>query len=143
MKDIIEKLKQNEKPFGLLSKEEQELLKKVEFENRLFYSPEKGWVNDRDSYTGNAQTFRIKPDYQPEPEYVDYEISLDSTCELLGINWSVSEFFPLGEIVSMPDFEGFYIKSDYSEPEEWVECLQCLISRNIRAKKEIIARFVK
>ena len=122
MNDLIEKLKQKDyvRAFGLMSKEEQECYEKVAPENCLYYSHSNSWkavwaFNDH-------QTFAIKPDYQPEPEYVDLIVEIkDDILGILGIVWSKLQFVSLHEIPSMPDFEGFYMKgSDIEVQPAWV-----------------------
>lgn len=65
--DLIEKMKKNEKPFGLLQPEEQECLKKVRNKNCVFYTVDGDWEDTAglDSFC-IGQVYRIKPDYQPE-----------------------------------------------------------------------------
>ena len=63
-KELIEKLKQNEKPFGLLGEEEQSCLKNIGHRNRQFYGD--GWKIDNDSFVAAGIAYRIKPDYRSE-----------------------------------------------------------------------------
>lgn len=86
--EMIEKLKKNEKPFALLSKEEQDFLISLP-DNTLECLQE--WVpitwklitqicwESRSSLSTN--TFRIKPDYKPEPEKLS-DSDIDKLVEL-------------------------------------------------------------
>jgi len=72
--DLIEKLKHNEKPFGLNSPEEQECFEKVGKRNCEEYSGRE-WGRVMSVFF-NSHTYRIKPDYQPEPQVEKAEIEL-------------------------------------------------------------------
>jgi len=78
--EMIEKLKKNEKPFGLLSLEEQECLKKVSIWNCLLYTGVNFFQPAGTTFNPET-TYCINPDYQPEPEpdpeFVDLEIVRD------------------------------------------------------------------
>lgn len=74
MNAMIEKLKKNEKPFMLLSPDEQDLLDGVGWKNRIVLGPS-GWKDDCDKIRGRERihlTYAIKPDYQPEPDTCQY-----------------------------------------------------------------------
>ena len=76
MNEMIEKLKKNKIAFGLMSPEEQELLRKANTSNCLFYNPGGNWLTIRcDMDFDRDRIYAIKPDYQPEPEFVDLEIT--------------------------------------------------------------------
>ena len=73
--NIIEQLKQNERPFGRMSEEMQEKAREVRIVNFVVF-------NDLCSFTGhiharfyNNQTYRLHPDYEDEPEIVECEIT--------------------------------------------------------------------
>ncbi|HUX47306.1 MAG TPA: hypothetical protein VMV58_04770, partial [Desulfosporosinus sp.] len=112
MNEMIEKLKKNKIAFGLMSPEEQELLRKANTSNCLFYNPGGNWLTIRcDMDFDRDRTYAIKPDYQPEPEYVDLEIfaldgwlmvQRDSNCEFLPYLQTHLHCLP-----SLPNFEGF------------------------------------
>ena len=116
-KELIEKLKRNEKPFGLLSKEEKECIRKAGMENVQYYNGD-NWINKPCAYPDlfTHSTYRIKPDYQPEPEYEDVEIVMHGKC--LGGNenlrlgiWNANSprfWIPLYEIPAMPNFVDFH-----------------------------------
>jgi len=89
MNEIIEKLKDKNyvRPFGLMTPEEQECFRKVgikscETYNQAYWQQAVGgcmFEYDQDC------TYAIKPDYQPEPEYVDWEI-VKGNDNFLGIH---------------------------------------------------------
>ena len=119
MKELIEKLKDKNyvRPFGLLSPEEQECLKKAGKNNCLVYTVLGDWKKGK-AYFINISTYAIKPDYQPEPEYEDVEIKVFSTNRL-GIVYRQKCFtnpnsimIPLHELPSLPNFEGFWFDTD-------------------------------
>lgn len=77
--DLIEKMKYNRVPFGLLAEEEQDVLREVGKSNCLVYEPWRGGFTEpgHNSRWVLSSTYRLKPDYQPEPEIVRYELSKD------------------------------------------------------------------
>ena len=80
MNKIIEKLKdmKHVRAFYMMPLEEQEVLLKAGWENRIVLAAD-GWRNDCDKIPGRSRchlTYAIKPDYQPEPEFVDLEIKV-------------------------------------------------------------------
>lgn len=152
MKDLIEKLKDKDyvRAFGLMTPEEQECYRKVGVENCYVFFQDSGWVKvadrDDDDFIYPALTYRIKPDYKLEPEYVDLEI-IPITKEWLGIlkdrripNWPTDCPFSikLGDIPGMTKCEGFY--TDKYSNGTLVEYQR--ISYRIEVeKKKVYARF--
>ena len=84
MENLIEKLKHNEKPFGRLSPEEQECLRKVGTENCESYFMQKYVIGWKQTYAFCGEyAVRIKSDYQPKPEkpeYVDIWLAWYQIC---------------------------------------------------------------
>jgi len=123
MNEMIEKLKKNKIPFGLLEPEEQECFRKVGESNCVKYvGLAMNWKElSQFEFLG---TYRIKPDYKPE--YVDLEIKRGGG-HFLGV-FSVQPFMPhnfthLHCLPSLPGFEGFYLTSGNKQTEvraEWV-----------------------
>ena len=120
MNDMIEKLKKNEIPFGLLSSEEQECLVEVKRHNCTNYLESKLWTNCSGGLFANTVVYRIKPDYQPEPKLVDCEI-----YKKAGTLWA--EFdgikYKIFELLSQEEFAGFYHTGGDKQTEvqpEWV-----------------------
>ena len=107
-KDLIEKLKFNKIAFGLLTPEEQECLLKIGNFNCLMYT-EKKWC-EANAFDADF-TYTIKPDYQPDPEYVDLEIK-ESNYRLVvfidtRIKELISEFTCISLLPSLPNFKCF------------------------------------
>ena len=143
--NIIEKLKKNKMAFGLLELEEQECFREVGKKNCLVYDIKKTWDDKAPcQFTfWPHETCRIKPDYQPEPDYVDLEIKkngkwlgawagLGSISELFA-----NEFAHLHCLPSLPNFEGFCV--DDMPPRL---CLEA-VARKISQGCKVYARFRK
>lgn len=113
-KELIEKLKQNLKPFGFNTKEEQRVFYRVGYDNCECYCQQSvNPVQWSKVYAFAAEfTYRIKPDYQSEPEYVDLEIVKRistigcSAFALLGCEYA-GIFIPLHYLLSLPNFVCF------------------------------------
>ena len=109
MNDMIEKLKDKNyvRAFGLLEPEEQECLRKAGYKNCQKYQGKTGLRDfwQREEYFNNTDTYRIKPDYKPEPEPVDCEIHKKAGTlwvEYDGIKYKTFE------LLSQEEFAGFY-----------------------------------
>ena len=73
--DLIEEMKKNERPFGLLTDDKKELLRNIEIEDcRIFKSG--GWTNCLNVVFNfeNKYTYCIRADYHPEPEIERCEV---------------------------------------------------------------------
>jgi len=146
-KELIEKLKHNEKPFGLLSEEEQECLKKVGYKNCQIFD-EEGWKDKKGSKFYSSSTYRIKPDYNPEPEYIEYEIQKKDSWLGIYTGYAIGEsviniphnFLHLHCIPSMPNFEGFFAKDEKLSTEHFIHVDG--VARSIKDHK-VFARFEK
>ena len=110
MKDLIEKLKKNERPFGLCSKEEQECFERVGRGNCKCFDINKEWAELISGLCfGTCSTYRIKSNYQLKPEMKKYEVyttSKTNTCwfyfdTLKEKQWSLSS------AMNMPNFSHF------------------------------------
>ncbi len=107
--NLIEKLKDINyvRAYGLMKPEEQEFYNKVGVSNCLTYMGGE-WMSAFS--IKHDYTYCIKPSYNPEPEYIDYEIKLiffvGKNQNLLGIEINHNKW-PLYKIPSMPNFEGF------------------------------------
>ena len=129
--NIIEKLKDNKIAWMFLSKEEQECLKQANEKGAVenlnytgeWDSPEKIWTC---LSNGMNHIWRIKPDYQPEPEYADVEIKEEEGW--LGIKkedwpkglrlpvyYGTRYFLHLYCLPSLPNFERFYYHADFGK----------------------------
>jgi hypothetical protein len=143
--ELIEKLKHNERPFGLCTKEEQECFKEVRKQNCLFYSVENKWLEILSSsattnHFPNEQTYRIKSDYQPQPEYM-YEdviiINNELRAKQIGGIYCV-----IDALVRLPDFRGFGCVSDQFK-ETWIDIRIDSVAFAVAEGKRVQARFVK
>lgn len=158
MNELIEKLKKKGyvRAFGLMTPEEQECFEKVGKKNCIYLltneENEDSWMDGKYShkvFKGDT-TYAIKPDYQPEPEYVDLEIERCSDSE--GIVWlgawseehiKPSEkgmklpypFTHLHCLPSLPGFDGFEVDGN-TIPTEYV-------ASNISVGCKVIAKFRK
>ncbi len=82
MANIIQQLKDNEKPFGLMSEEMQEKAREIEPPgNFLFFTPyrpnggiEWALMAGEQNELHNHFTYRLRADYEDEPEIVECEI---------------------------------------------------------------------
>lgn len=137
MNELIEKLKKNEKPFGLLSEEEQECLEIVGKNNCLFYDSYGKWLcGEVSNYFRKNSSYRIRPSYQPEPEYVDYEITLNADTWLgCFVPGKINSWVRLYKVSSVLNFEGFYSKHGRHQVDS--------ISQRINEGFDIYARFRK
>ena len=152
----IERLKNKNyvRAFGLMSKEEQEVLEKAGGSNCLVFDG-KYWFSmnhySTDKKFHTDRTYAIISDYQPEPEYVDLEIVKHTEVSnepfwWLGV-WKNAdgkrydflpfEFTHLHCLPSLPGFVGF--------TEE--DMLGCLVIEKVASKisegKTVFARFRK
>ncbi len=77
-KNILEQLKQNEKPFGLMSAEMQEKMIEIGKQNLDCFWPQNGgtWnaAYTTDEIYCGTDTYRLRPDYEEEPEIVECEL---------------------------------------------------------------------
>jgi hypothetical protein len=104
--DIIKQLKENEKPFGLMSKEMQEKLSTL-VDSLQYYSGSGIWQ----PYTSKAGfeingTYRLRPDYEEEPEVIRVEIT---SCIVNGLLYDLNGrgMLNISEAQNNPDFIGF------------------------------------
>lgn len=116
-KDTIQALKDNEKPFGLMTAEMQEKAKEIGHEHFECYENTKkhewGPLSQFNEYRfGQEYTYRLRADYSEEPEIVECEVRLnppgrDYYCYDKGGNFSAQS---LCKAVNDPDFIGFLYK---------------------------------
>jgi hypothetical protein len=84
--EMIEVLKSNTTPFGLLSKEMQDFAKNIPFESLLCYASGNNWIEKSEWYIVSYLTYRLKESYtdkSQEPEYEERPVTLASefyTC---------------------------------------------------------------
>ena len=76
--ELIEKMKKNERPFGLLSKAEQECLRENAGHVHYYFGA-MGWQPDYDPTWCISIAYRIDPDYEPEGRWVEYPIFINKS----------------------------------------------------------------
>jgi len=148
-KELIEKLKIKYyvRAFGLMLPEEQECFKEVGKGNCLWYYSNSWSGNSMsDNCFSNHMTYAIKPDYQPEPEFVDLEITRQGNW--LGITrpWAEdysrfpSDFNNLHCLPSLPNFEFFFYWKETGIREIFFDDVATRIRKD---KEKVYARFRK
>ena len=114
MKELIEKLKDKNyvRAFGLMKPEEQKCLKEANGKNGVIVLLNSGWEPGNMAFDCPNLTYCIKPDYKPEPEFVDLEIheTEDSRyAELRSLQADYKGYsLDIADLVSLPDFVGFH-----------------------------------
>ena len=110
--NIIEQLKKNEKPFGLMSEEMQEKAKAigpVDFLILSIVGIAINWPKWNPFCGGDfvyKETYRLRADYEDEPEIVECEIFEDSNC--LGFDGCKGiQGTEIANAVNHPGFIGF------------------------------------
>ena len=113
-KSIIDQLKANEKPFGLMSEEMQEKAREIGIRNFSLFGENcdcgfswLAWCAEEESAFSEPHTYRLVPDYAEEPEIVECEIT-EQRNGTLGYDRSDGiTSCSLGSATSYPDFIGF------------------------------------
>jgi len=120
MNKLIKKLKDKNyvRAFGLMSPEEQECFRKANNDNAvIMYVSTEGnkaeWHSGKCKFDCPDYTYAIKPDYRPEPEFVDLEIvqNTDRADKWLGVHGALLasyDFVDLHCLPSLPKFVGFH-----------------------------------
>ena len=104
MENLIQQLKDNEKPFGLMSEEMQVKALAVGKKEFRFYGMN-GWETPAsDDNFSSHNVFRLRPDYEDEPEIVEYEIYENANTTLC---YDCSGEWPVTDAPQCPDFIGF------------------------------------
>jgi hypothetical protein len=156
-KELIKKLKDKNyvRAFGLMSNQEKEILLSVGYKNRLVYSSIDTWKDDTAAIAWANRsnlTYTIKPDYQPEPEYVDLEVEsnkvwleIKNTAGEGGgsINYLPYGFTLLHCLPSLPNFDCFYVVAKDLKPNLTVEISLCEVAKHVSEGKTVYARFRK
>ena len=117
--NTIERLKQNEKPFGLMDAEMQEKAREIRgLRNScdfLKLSTHGQWVDDANLNTFITYlTYRLSADYQEQPEIVEKEVLADSYDGSLYVQRGEDGVSWLYNCLSDPDFIGFKYEGDPS-----------------------------
>lgn len=83
--NVIEALKKNEKPFGLMSEEMQEKAKKIGWNSFQYYHRDGHYRDVRPDGFVNSETYRLRQDYKEEPEVVKCPISKGASESYSGL----------------------------------------------------------
>ena len=136
--DLIEKLKDKKtaQAFGLRAPEEQACFRKVSKKNCVMFS-DNCWSRAIGGVFVSGTTYAIKPDYQPEPKFVDLEIK--EIKGLLG-TYENGLFDPLYRLPSLPGFDEFWTGSGDSIRTRRIVPFDDVAS-NIDEGKKVYARF--
>ncbi len=118
MSNLIQQLKDNEKPFGLMSEEMQEKAKGIGQPEFEMYMKNDTWMvcgsyNNFTLKKVTDQTYRLRSGYEDEPEIEE--------CEIIGTRYSIKHLNGTGTITSLseaindPRFIGFKFESGQVE----------------------------
>ena len=121
--ELIKRLKDKNyvRAFGLMSPEEQACFREVGEDSCLYYS---SGIPDWQIPAGfaNGTTYAIKPDYQPEPEFVDLEIEVQPSnigkyvYDRLGCTLypeTRDDFVTIDCLPSLPNFKEFWYYREF------------------------------
>ena len=148
MDAIIEKLQDKTKvqAFGICSPEEQEVYRKAGKKNCLTYDIQNRWVDEHEDMCTfwNHETYAIKPDYKPEPEFVDLEIEMCSGG-FFGVKKKLDDNLVLPHdetylfcLSSLPNFMCFWYKYQVGKVEFYTDGK---VASLIREGTKVYARF--
>ena len=120
--NMIDRLKANEKPFGLMDKDMQEAAEEIGPEYFEVYitnlSDECRWRTEGvhgkgfDSSCQKAQTYRLRPDYEPEPSIVECKIYELGEKGSLCFHRKGDKPWNISNAINYPDFIGFNYQDD-------------------------------
>lgn len=99
--EIIKALKENEKPFGLMSEEMQAAMKSVADDSNIQFWNICEWVKDIYPTWDGQNTYRLRPDYDEKPEIVEYKYAtklIDEDFYVEGYIYEDSQFHRLANI---------------------------------------------
>ena len=113
--DIIKALKENEKPFGLMSKEMQEKAKEIGKTDFEYYKSDCGWVGTTSIEWHNEVTYRLRPDYEETPDVVKCYLISDCDREVETFEYN-GNTYDLHEASSLFNFIGFLYEDGYVRP---------------------------
>jgi hypothetical protein len=102
---IIEMLKKNEKPFGLMCSLMQDKAKEIGKKEFEYFSDTRSWVNNVSNTWYNGNVYRLRPDYEEEPEIVECEVFVEDS--ILRYTHDEDKHAALAWAPNRPDFIGF------------------------------------
>jgi hypothetical protein len=142
---IIKRLKCNEKPFGLNSKEERDVFVQIGVKSCLVLNYYNEW-QDTESFL-NFKTYRIKPNYQlDKAKHLYSKVFKVYNCLVVKLPYDLAGYSNRGSVRSIDslsrliDFRGFRSADDSVTMLEDVATLVAA-GYTIRAKFEISNRF--
>ncbi len=107
MENIIQQLKDNEKPFGLMSEEMRKRMRELAANSVLEFWNDHEWdCAMMPSFKGST-TYRLRADYEEKPEINECEISVGRNGTLSYDRDDGITSCSLGSASSYPDFIGF------------------------------------
>ncbi len=111
MENIIQQLKDNEKPFGLMSVEMQEKARAIGIRRMFdFYGHRGDWIPTCGDLFHENSTYRLRSDYAEEPE-IEERLIMPAGAGLVCCSSVVGvENLLVSECVNDPDFIGFKFK---------------------------------
>ena len=74
MENLIQQLKENEKPFGLMSEEMKKKAMELDIADFQYYTSDRNWEAYPAGDFYHDQACRLRPDYEDEPEIEECEI---------------------------------------------------------------------
>ncbi len=128
------------RPFGLLSKEEQDCLRKANLCGAVLMYRVKWTSAAKWDFDCPWNAYILKPDYEPQPEYEDIEVVADVEGALR-LKHSIFGKFGHLRIDIISSRRGF-VRFWYDDDDESYTCLENVATR-IREGHKVYARFVK
>ncbi len=113
--NVIQQLKENQRPFGLMSEEMREKAREMcRSEDLQEYTCNKRWERHLKGYVlRESTTYRLRPDYKKEPEIIEFEI-LDGELGLMAKTGDGLIF--IHEAISQQGFIGFKFEDGCIRP---------------------------
>ena len=117
--NIIQQLKDNEKPFGLMSEEMQAKAKEIGFDKnfRLYHSAGWGGTINNEGYSySKANAYSLRSDYEPEPEIVECGLRERLVNEDFYVHaylWTDAQTYPINRTPDGYKIIGFKFESGF------------------------------
>ncbi|MFA5298716.1 MAG: hypothetical protein WC389_10975 [Lutibacter sp.] len=107
-KEIIKALKENTSAFGLMPKELQEAARKIAGDNFEVYDGTLWYIAFDVAFNVPYKAYRLRPDYQPKPEYEKFEIVPDGVyLRMFMRKGQIETFIPINNMMERVDFAHF------------------------------------
>ena len=152
--ELIKRLKDKNyvRAFGLMTPEEKGCFEKVGWDNCIYFANTGSWVTTilaRSRTFSQSDTYAIKPDYKPAPEYWDCEIERIGRLLMARPQYGMGDILTgptsIHKLPSLPNFHEFWLWDDYEDDKRDKEEPIYLedVSRLIDKKRKVFARFRK